>query len=361
MSEKVEKIQSLMENSESFAILLDKNPEEHELLAKEALKQTISSKNIPVLNLPQDSADFREKWSAIIKPATNTRFPQKTSIKLPKGNSVEEISYKKDGDNLALIITSNGHDITKENISLEKLPPEIGTVFCFFENPTKIENYKNQLQFPDKENIIFITSDKKTLTEKISDIIKVFNPNALNNESISAPLLASLLTETENLSENVTKEILSLANSLFENKEGQEAISKILEKEKKPSFTHLLGRILARTYVDDSLNVSWSFLNHQDLKKTGNIDASPVFLYRLLKKTKPFMSQKNLRILIWQSMENVKAIVSAGINKGENYLMPLAEKMGTRPQSQFFVVGPFENFSGAEIYLRQNIKSTKLN
>lgn len=357
----LQQIKSIIENSESFGILLDENPEEYEFLAKEALRETISNKNIPVLNFPQNPEDFKEKWSVIINPTTSIKFPEKTSIKLPKEKcNIKEISYKEDEGNLALIITSQGSNLTKEDISLEKLPPEVETVFCFFENPTKIEKYKNQLSLPNQKNIIFITPNEKTLTEKVFDIVKMFDPNTLNNKSISTLLLASLLTETENLSENVTKEILLLANVLFENEEGKKVISKIMEKEKKPSLTQLLGRILARTYIDDALNVSWSFLNRQDLKKTSNVAVSPIFLYRMLKKTRAFICQQNLHILIWQSMENVKAIVAAGTNKGENYLMPLAEKMGTSPQSRFFVVGPFENFSGAEIYLRQNIKNTKM-
>ena len=50
MSSAIDKIKSLIEDSQSFAILSDKNPENFEFLAKEALKTTINKKNIPIID-----------------------------------------------------------------------------------------------------------------------------------------------------------------------------------------------------------------------------------------------------------------------------------------------------------------------
>jgi hypothetical protein len=244
----LEKIKPLVENSKSFGILLDKNPEEHEFLAQEALKEAIRSRGIPVLSLPETHEELQKKWGRIIKPTALFDFPQKTAIKLPKEKyGIKEVAYKEDQDNLSLIITSSNALLSNEEISIEKLSPETEAIFCIFENHEKLEMFKTFLQLPESDRIVFISADEKTLTEKISLIIKLFEPRYLENKEVATLLFASLLVETNNLYKKGSKEIFSFASLLIENRADKEAVSEIMDHEKKPSFVQIIGRLLART------------------------------------------------------------------------------------------------------------------
>lgn len=352
-----EKIKSLIENSKSFALLLDDQPEEHEFLAKEILKEVINNKGLPVLTLPEDPEELKKKWALVAQSANSINFPQKTALKLPKTKyQIQEISYKDDGENLSFIITSPNDIILKEDISLEKLPPEAETVFCFFENREKIEKFKNLLCLPAQEKIIFFEQGEKTLTEKIFNIAQIFDPQLLNNEKISTLLYAALLLETRNFTEKTSKDTLALASLLLENGVQQEIISSVAEAQKNVFSAQLIGRLLARTFIDDALGVSWSFLNSRDLQKTNNISASPSLLYKMIQQAKTLIPIQKLHILLWQTTEGIKALVAVGGQKTEKYLLPIAEKMDTKPCSKFFISGPFETFSEAELKLREIIK-----
>ncbi len=362
MSSAIDKIKSLIEDSQSFAILSDKNPENFEFLAKEALKTTINKKNIPIIELPQTHEDLKNEWSDIISKETLTKFPKKTVVKLPKEKyKVKEVSYKDDPENVSFLITSENNTIEKEDVSLEEMLPCPDVVFCFFENKNKIENFKNSLELLNREKIVFITQEGRTTTEKIFDILKIINSNILDEKNVVNLLLASLITETNNFSNKKTKETLSLGSTLLENGGNQENILKIIEKKEKGLFfTQILGRALARTYVDDELKTSWSFLNSRDLQKTNNSNISIKNLYKLTKKIGQSIKKQNLNILCWQTEEGIKSIISAGLGKGENYLLPLAHQMNAKIESRFFVIGPFKNFSESEIYLKNTLKDISL-
>ena len=305
----------------------------------------------------QEPENYRENWSSILNLKNDPELLQKTSIKLPKEKyNIKEVAYKEDKKHLSLIVTSIDNGLIKEDISLEKLLPEVEAVFCFFENHSKLEKFKDKLTLPDHEKIIFITPNKKTLTEKIFDIAKMLDIDTSANTELATILFATLIIETGNFSEKISKKTLSLGSLLLENGAEKKIISQILEKEKSPFSTQLLGRLLARTYVDETLGVSWSFLNNKDFQKTNNTSITPSFLYKLLKKAKILIRRQNLYILIWQSLTDIKVLVTTHDDKNENYLIPIAAKMQTELQSRFFVAGPFENFSKAEIELRKAIK-----
>ncbi|MBU1179055.1 hypothetical protein KKB69_01850 [Patescibacteria group bacterium] len=354
----IERIKPLIENSGSFGLLTDQNPEDHEFLAKEALKKTISQKFLPVLDLPRPHTELLEKWSAIIKPVQEIEFPKKTLLKLPKSKyGIKEVAYKEDGENLALVITSDNGLISSNDISFETLLPETETVFCFFENQAKLEKFQGMLQLPDNEKIVFLSPNRRTQTEKVFEIIKIFNPDILEDAGISSLLYAALVSETNNFSEKNTKEVLSLGSLLLENTIQHEIISEILEKEKSDISPQLFGRALARTFIDPLLNISWSFLNSRDLQKTNSSSISLKSLYKITQKISKIITSQNLHILIWQSIDGIQALVAAGKGRNESFLLPFAEKMNAAPQSRFFTVGPFKNFSEAEIYLRDALKT----
>ncbi|MBU1091908.1 hypothetical protein KKA27_03555 [Patescibacteria group bacterium] len=356
------KIKTIIENSKSFAILLDKNPEEYEFLSAEALRGALNIKNRLALvpSLGETTAHLKEKWQTILQAETNPSFPQRTAIKLPKKDyNIEQVSYKEEGEHLSFIITSkNGCQISKEGIFVEKIPPEVSAVFCLFEDKEKITEFQGSMQLPENEKIIFISPNEKTLTEKIFGIIKILDENLISNENISTLLLAALSIETDNFSKRTTKDTLSLGSMLLENKASQENVLKILKKENTSSFTQILGRALARTYADNSLDISWSFLNYKDFQKTNNTPPSSLVLYSILKKIRKFVDQ-SICILIWQSTNGIMATLVANKHDDKKRLFLLAEKMQIKMQSHFFAVGPFKNFSLAEAHMREVIKGVK--
>lgn len=165
--------------------------------------------------------------------------------------------------------------------------------------------------------------------------------------------MAALLTETNHFAEKINKEVFSLASLLIEKGGDLKTILKIIEKEKSPFLAQLVGRALARTYTDESLGISWSFLNQRDLQRTNNNNISTSSLYKLLKNVGTFIPSQNLYVLIWQTIEGIKAMITTSEDKSREYLMNFAEKLQAQPQSRFFIIGPFENFSEAEKHLRQ--------
>lgn len=353
----LDKIKILIENSKSFGILLDSNPEEHELLLREVVRETVTSKDIPVISLPKTPERFKKKWSKILKEEKNFEFPQKTSIKIPKDKyKIKEVSYKEDEKNISFVIDLPQNELALEDLSLEKLPPETDALFCLFENENSLQNFEKHLNPPKRDKIVFIKADKKTLTGKIFDILKIFDPDIQKNKRAMTMLYTALHLETSNFSQKTTKDTFSLASLLTESDAETETAEIIKEKEKGTSSAQLVGRILARTYIDEVFGISWSFLNSRDLQKTNNTSISTTALYELLKNVQLFIPQQNLYVLLWQTAKGVKALITASENKSKDYLVPFAEKTDSKMQGRFFVVGPFFSFSEAEKNLRQSFK-----
>jgi len=363
-SETLNKIKRLIESSKSFGILLDQNPEEHEFLAKEILEHVITDKNLPSITLPEDLDEHKNKWKPILKEKIKTYIPQKSSIKLPKDKyKIKELSYEEDDDYLSLILTPQNGNLLKEDVLIENTPPETDLLFCLFERESKLDLYKEKIKIPEREKIIFINPCEKTLTEKIFTVAEIFNPNLLTDKNLTTLLHAALLKETENLKESSTKETLSLASLFLENGAETEIINNVLNKEKSTSITQIIGRVLARTYIDEVPKISWSFLNQRDLQKTNQSanTTSSTFFFNLLKKIRNILPPLKLHILLWQSAGGVNALITGPFSKNESYILPLASKLKAKTQSRFFVAGPFENFSQAESILKKQLKEEIIN
>ncbi|MDD5032902.1 MAG: hypothetical protein PHC85_02185 [Candidatus Pacebacteria bacterium] len=353
-----EKTRQKISKSKSFVLLLGEFPEEHELLLREALKETMSFQNLACLLLPDPPENFLRKWNAIIRQAPEISFPKKTSIRLPKSRyEVREVSYKESEDELFLIITAGNQILSINDLLLEKLPVEPEAVICFFEKEEDLSRLNGNFNLPNKENIFFVSKEAETLTEKIFDVAKIFNPSLLDKENVAAIFLASLLKETNGLTENTTENVFHLAATLS-GKSGRfkNAVEAVTEGEKNTSFSQLLGRILARTFVDSESNVSWSFLNARDIQKTGNFGLSYEDMRQLLKTARKHIVAQDLHILMWQPNGNVEALVIPGLAEGTQAAYHKLQESGLKKTGGFLTAGPFENFTSAEINLRQILK-----
>lgn len=362
MSEALNKIKSLIENSKSFGIFLGQNFEEHEFLLKEILEQIISMKNLPVLSFPNDAAPQKEKWATVLKERPTVFIPQKSSIMLPKDKyQIKELSYEEDDKYFSLVFTPQNGGLNKEDIIVSNMLPQVDMAFCFFENEEKTEFFKDKVRMPSRERIIFVCAGEKTLTEKVFSIAGIFDPNFLRDKSLATLFYVALLKETASFSEKAGKEPLSLGSLFLENGADRKAVEAILEKEKSLFFAQLVGRTLARTYVDGVLKTSWSFLNQRDIQKTNQASLSdtPAYFYDILKKIRTMLPPQKLYILLWQSLSGVRAVLTGPFGGSEAYLAPFAHKLGVEMNSRFFVAGPFENFSLAEAKLRQELKDLR--
>lgn len=354
----IQAIKDIVDQSKSFAILLQENSEEHQFLLKEALAVAISAKSYPVMSVFKQPEEQLNLWLPLTADLPeNKELPRKTSINLPKEKyNIKEVSYQEKDNNLSLIITSDSSVLKNEDITLETLLPEPEMVFCLFENPSKTNLFQKHLTLPPEEKIIFLTSDKKTLVEKVAKIIKMFDNAGLEKKEINSLLFASLLLETDNFSKNVGAETLALASELIKKGTQEEIINEIKNKEKELPFVQLLGRILARTYIDEILNISWSFLNQRDFQKTNSAHTSFWPVYRQFKKIKSLLPKQGLHILLWQSSIGIEALILLGDGGSEEYFDLVSGKLDTSHQNHFLKIGPFENFSQAEIFIRGKLK-----
>lgn len=357
MTETLEKIQSLFQESKTFVLFSKKNCEDYKLLAKEALKQSISGKKLSVISLPEHS-EFRKKWSRMFPNGENNVFSQQTSIRIPKNQyKIKELSCEENDDFLSLIVTSENGELNRNAVVFEPIPPKVDAALCFFEprDADLLKEFEKQLILPPKEKIIFLTSNEKTFAEKVSQIIKTAFPDTYPLSIIPSLLFASLITETNNFVRPVSQEVLRFGSELLSLGADKETIKTILSEEKTISFARLLGRALARTHNDELLDVSWTFLSQKDLEKTENSNSSPSFFYNIVQSLREIIPFRSLSLLFWHNSNKVLAMAAAD---EEEKLIPLARHLGVELQSKFFTAGPFDNFSEAELRFRKALEET---
>lgn len=331
MDTETEKIKDVLKNSKSIALLLQNNPKEHEILSREALFINLKEKNLDVSIFPDNQEEFYENWGHIIS-ARHHQINKKvktTSILIPKKlYEAKEVHYDEDSNFLSLNISSN-QIINKENVIFKEKLPSFDAVFLFGSNNIdEIKKYEDSFKLPLEEKIFYLTNNENTtLSKKVSEIIEGTN-DSLANKTVSNLILASLLTET----------------GATENR----------KKEGSLSFIQLFGRALARTRINNNLQSSWTFISKEDLEKTDNTGAGSRIFYKILKKYRETVVSPPLSVLIWQGQEKVWSIITE--EKPQKYLSSLAKKFGANMENGFFITGPFNNFSEAEIKIQQNIK-----
>lgn len=362
MTEALEKIQSLFQESKTFALFSKKSSEDYKLLAKEALRQTLSEKKLGALSLP-DHLEFRKKWSRLLPSVEADVFSQQTSIRIPKNQyKIKELSCEEDNDFLSLIITSENGELNKNTIIFEPIPPKVDAAFCFFEPHDALNEFEKQLILPPKEKIVFLTSNEKTFAEKIFQIIKAVSPDTYSLPTISTLLFASLISETNNFIRPVSQEALRLGSEFLSQGADKETIKTILNEEKTISFARLLGRALARTHADELSDASWTFLSKKDLEKTESLNSPPSFFYNIVRNLRDLIPFRTLSLLFWpaslsgQGGHNDNNILAMAAADEEEKLIPLARYLGIELQSKFFTVGPFNSFSEAELRFRKALE-----
>ena len=368
--EQEEKIRKICANIGSFAVVSNDEAAEEVYLAQEALAAAIRNTGLPVHSYPERQKDFAEKWAAILPSGTGASAVFSTSILIPK-NKIEtkEISYTEDDRFVSININAGKEEITKENVIFKTLPAKVDIIFSF--PPPDQENKDGKLPeevskkiiAAEPDNIITISSSvgEETLAEKVFSIINIIESSgdiSLKKSPVPDLVLAALMAETDQLQNNIGAETLALASSLLKLGADKEKIAGIMS-DKSPTFARLLGRALARSYPNESLKSMWTFIAEQDLEKTGN-EPSPALFGKIMKKIKKILEPRPFFVLIWQSKQEVWAMISVSSRPERRDGQSIEEKLTisllAKKENGNLISGPYKNFSEAELKIQTVLK-----
>ena len=368
--EQEEKIRNVCANAGSFAVVSNNEAAEEVYLAKEALVAAIRKAGLPVHSLPERQKDFAEKWLAILPSETGASAVFSTSILIPK-NKIEtkEISYTEDDRYVSINISASKEEISKENVVFKTLPAKVDIIFSFppFGQENKDdklpEEVSKKITAAETDNIIILSSGagEETLAEKVFSLIGIIESSgdfSVKKSPVPDLVLAALLAETDQLQNNISAETLALASSLLKLGADKEKITAILSDKDYP-FARLLGRAMARSYPNESLKSVWMFISDQDLEKTGN-KPSPALFDKIMKKIKNLLTPHPFFVLIWQSKQEVWAMVSVSSRPehrdGQNIEEKLTILLSAKKENGNLISGPYKNFSEAELKIQSALK-----
>lgn len=319
-----EKIQEIINEAGSIALILDENPKEQEILIREALRIFFQNKGLAPYLFPENPEEIKNKWSPILNNYKNPSLSSEISVRFPKNRfNIKEIGYEDDEEFLILKILANGNNAKKNDVLLDVKPVTFDVLICIGSSDTKFENFKDK---------IFLTADNKTLAEKVFEI---------TGDEVSADLLfASLLLETNNFKKGVSEGSLNLAHHLLSLGANKKFIDEVMKKEFSLSFAQILGRTLARTRLNKSLQSNWAFISKKDFEKAGIKNADMSLIRRITCEIVEIIPRQPTFVTLWEDKENnVWALLTTEEEKNEKE-----------------VVGPYKSFSEAELKIQQMLK-----
>ena len=360
-----EKIRKIFANAKSFAVVFKDNATEETLLAKEALVEAIRNTGLSVHSYPESQKGFAEKWASLLPSESGAPAAFSTSILIPKNKiEIQEVSYTED-DRYVSINISASEEVSKENVVFKTLPAKVDAVFSFpSSNQDQLngelpEELSKKIIIPETENIITVSpsANGETMASKTFNIIQILESSGdapAEKSLIPDLLLASLFAETDQLQKNLNEETLTLASSLIKLGADKEKIADILN-DKSPSFARLLGRAMARSYPNESLKSMWTFIADQDLEKTGN-KPSPALFGKIMKKIKTLLESFPFFVLIWQSKQEVWAMVSVSAQNSKESEEKIRALLSAKKEEGNLISGPYKNFSEAELKIQNVLK-----
>lgn len=363
-----EKIAEVVNGSASCALILDQNPKEESFLLKTAMHLALKEKGMRVLSFPKENElvkYYSEKWSPVLGNAIikEEETDSKIYIKIPKKDLlIKELSYNEDEEHFSLIISPKQGRLVKEALIFEETLPEPDTLICFFNNDfKKLDYFKGNFKLPESpanlifmplsDDELFIQDKKKILTEKITDFLHGleinFSPQIINL------LFASLVLETNKFKYYLNKDVFSLANFLLGRGADAKLVMDILESQRTDSFVQILGRAAARTHYDEKYNALWTFLQSADFEKTNNVPSLNLVL-KIMKDLESIAKSARVYSFFWQKESEIWIVLKSG---DKDYLSKISKKLELEFKSDYLVIGPFENFSEAEMKAREALNN----
>jgi len=112
---------------------------------------------------------------------------------------------------------------------------------------------------------------------------------------------------------------------------------------------------MARSYPNESLKSVWTFISDQDLEKTGN-KQSPALFDKIMKKIKNLLESRPFFILIWQSKQEVWAMISVSSPDNNESTKKIGAFLSAKKENGNLISGPYKNFSEAELKIQTVLK-----
>ncbi len=331
-----EKIQEILSGADSLAVITREIPDEAEILTREALARFFKNKERTVYLFPETPQEIKNKWAQFLNNHLNPPFFKEILLKFPKENfDVKEINYEEGPEFLSMKMLSGEKEISRENIIFEIKPSTVDSIIYLSSlEEIKLPDFNNGLTVSDKEKIILLTPKEQTLAEMVFEIMET-EENFLNG-GIPDLLLASLIVETDNFKKKINENALNFATRLLTLGADKKIIDSIVSKNLPLSLAQILGRALARTRTDTSLKTNWSFISKLDFEKAGIKEPEEKIIRQIIPKIKEMVPEQPFFIVLWEDNNGkVRAITDS------------KEKI---PE------GPYENFSEAELKLKQVLK-----
>lgn len=329
-----EKIQKIINRAGSVALILDKNPQEQDILIREVLRIFFQNKGWVTYLFPENPEDIKNKWSPFLNNYKNPSLSNEISVRFPKNLfNIKEIGYEEDEDFLALKILADGNNSEKNGILLDIKPVTFDALVSIGSSDTKFDNFKDKIS---------LTADNKTLAEKVFEIIQADETGLNGKNNIPDLLLASLLLETNNFKKRVTEGSLNLAHQLLSLGANKNFIDAAIKKEFSLSFAQILGRTLARTRLNKSLQSNWAFLSKNDFEKAEIKNANTALIRQIVNEINEIISCQPIFVILWEDKDNnIWALLKTEKEKEEKEAL-----------------GPYKNFSEAELKIQQILKET---
>lgn len=355
-----EKIKEIIFAGSVFLIISNEEgetPAEEELLIRRALRLAVREKGGSAKGFPPSPIDIQKKWNSIMPEGEARDFSFSTSLLVPKKNlDIKEVSYSDDDNYFSITIQSEREGLNQNNVVFQTNPIQLDGLFLM----KPVKDYPSvigeRMILPDKDKIILLSETGLLSAKEIYELTATICGENITKE-IATLILASLILETNNFTENASEENLSLGSALLGLGADKDSIRAIIRQDMTYSFAQLLGRALARTRNDKDLQSVWVFLSEADLQKTGYAGAQENIFYSTLKKVREIVPRESFYLMLYQKGETVRAIISSDPEMEQSEVtQKLTEKISAAKANGFFLAGPYANFSEAEIALSQALK-----
>jgi hypothetical protein len=337
---KSEKIQEIINKAGSIALVLGENPKEQDILTREALKIFFQNKGWIIYLFPENPEDIKNKWSPILNNYKNPSLSNEISVRFPKNRfNIKEIGYEEDEEFLILKILAGDSGIEKSSIIFGSKPTAIDALICLGSTNINPDYFQDKISLPEEEKIIFVIPDNKTLSEKIFEIIQTNETGTTEKNNIPDLLFASLLLETNNFKNGVTEGSLDLAHRLLSLGANKKFIDEAIKKEFSLSFAQILGRTLARTRLNESLQSNWAFISKKDFEKACIKNIDTLLIRRITREIIEIIPRQPIFVTLWEDKEN-----------------NVWTLLTTEEKNEKEVAGPYKSFSEAELKIQQMLK-----
>ena len=103
----------------------------------------------------------------------------------------------------------------------------------------------------------------------------------------------------------------------------------------------------------------WTFIAEQDLEKTG-AEPNPALFGKIMKKLKNLLEPRPVFVLIWQSKQEVRAMISFSSRPerrgGQSIDEKLTASLPAKYENGNLISSPYKNFSEAELKIQNVLK-----